>query len=135
MYKALTIAGFDGSGGAGLQADIKTFSALGVYATSVLTALPIQNTRGVRAIFSIPPSVIEEQIEAIVEDIDVDALKIGMLYTKEIIEVVGAMIKKYQIKNVVIDPVGSAKSGDKLILEDAIDAMKKILFPLASIDS
>lgn len=131
-YKALTIAGFDGSGGAGIQADLKTFSALGCYGMSVLTALPIQNTIGVRKIYRLPLSCIEEQLISVLEDIEVDAIKIGMLDTPEIIKCIAKILTKWNIKNIVLDPVMFAKSGHNLLQDDAIDALKDIL-SLASI--
>ncbi len=129
----LTIAGFDGSGGAGIQADLKTFSALGCYGMTALTALPVQNTVGVRAIYDIDPLCVKEQLEAIFEDIQVDAVKIGMLHRQEIIEVVAGVLERYPCPNIVIDPVMVAKSGDKLLLPSAIAAMKELLFPIATV--
>ena len=134
LKKALTIAGFDSSGGAGLQADLKTFSALGCYGMSVLTALPIQNTKGVSNCYSIPLKAIEEQLESIFDDIPPDVIKIGMLFNQEIILLVANFLKKYaQNIPIVIDPVMIAKSGDRLLQLDAIDALKKELFCLATI--
>lgn len=134
IKKALTIAGFDGSGGAGLQADLKTFSALGCYGMSVLTALPIQNTKGVSNCYPIPLKAVEEQLESIFADITPDVIKIGMLFNQEIISVVAKSLIKYA-KNipVVIDPVMVAKSGDRLLQIDAIEALKSELFNLATI--
>lgn len=132
MKKVLTIAGFDGSGGAGIQADLKTFSALGCYATTVLTALPVQNTMGVRSIYSIETACVEEQIRAILEDMSIDAIKIGMLHREDIIEAVANLLADYQ-GPIVLDPVMVAKSGDKLLLPKAISALKARLIPLAMI--
>lgn len=132
MKKALTIAGFDGSGGAGIQADLKTFSALGCYAATVLTALPVQNTRGVRCIYNIESKCVEEQLEALLEDIVLNAIKIGMLHRQEIIETVAHILAKDQIP-IVLDPVMIAKSGDRLLLPEAISTMKKLLFPLTTV--
>ena len=132
-YKALTIAGFDGSGGAGIQADLKTFSALKCYGTSVLTALPVQNTCGVRSIYDISTRCIEEQIKAILEDIQIDAIKIGMLHRRAIIHVVAELLSNYRSIPIVLDPVMVAKSGDSLLLTDAIAEMKERLFPLVTI--
>ncbi len=133
-YKCLSIAGFDGSGGAGIQADLKTFSALGCYGMTVLTALPVQNTCGVRGCFDIPVNIIEAQLEAIFEDIMPDSIKVGMLFSKEIIETVADFLKKYAINiPIVLDPVMMAKSGDVLLLPDAIQTLKSKLIPLASI--
>jgi len=130
---ALTIAGFDGSGGAGIQADIKTFSALGCYATSVLTALPVQNTQGVRNIYPIPVSAVQEQIEAIMEDIFPDAIKIGMVHTPALVECIVKTLKKYPRTPLVFDPVMVATSGHTLIEEDTIQAITEQLFPLADL--
>lgn len=133
-YKALSIAGFDGSGGAGLQADLKTFGALGCYGMTVLTALPIQNTCGVRNCYQIPISAIEEQLEAIFDDITPDAIKIGMLFSSDIIKLVANFLQS-KAKNIpiVLDPVMVAKSGDRLLQEDAISALRQDLLPLATI--
>lgn len=129
MQTALTIAGFDGSGGAGIQADLKTFAALGCYGTSALTALPVQNTCGVRSIYEIPTACIQEQIEAILDDIEVDAVKIGMVHRRDIIEAVA----RYHLTNIVLDPVMVAKSGHLLLQPEAIAAMKRELFPMAAV--
>lgn len=133
LHHALTIAGFDSSGGAGIQADLKTFSALGCYGMSVLTALPVQNTTGVKAIYDIPTTCVAEQIAAIFEDSRVDAIKIGMLQRQDIIETVADALKKEHPRNVVVDPVMVAKSGHLLLDRDAIAAMKTLLFPLATL--
>ena len=132
LYKVLTIAGFDGSGGAGMQADLKTFSALGCYGTTALTVLPVQNTMGVRAIYDIATGCLEEQIKAILEDMTIDAIKIGMLHRQEIIESV-ANVLSHHSKNIVLDPVMVAKSGDKLLLPQAISSLKKRLLPLTTV--
>lgn len=134
MKKALTIAGFDGSGGAGIQADIKTFSALGCYAMSVLTAIPIQNTQGVRSCYEIEIKAIEEQLKCIFDDIIPDAIKIGMLFNKNVIETVSKFLKK-NAKDIpiVLDPVMVAKSGDRLLLEDAVESLKKDMIPIATV--
>lgn len=129
MQTALTIAGFDGSGGTGIQADLKTFAALGCYGTSVLTSLPVQNTCGVRSIYEISTTCIQEQIEAILDDIQVDAVKIGMLHRRDIIEAVA----RYHLTNIVLDPVMVAKSGHALLRPDAVAAMKRELFPIAAV--
>ena len=134
MKKVLTIAGFDGSGGAGIQADLKTFSAFGCYGTSVLTALPVQNTLGVRNCYEIPLKAIEEQLSAIFDDIIPDSIKIGMLFKSEIIELVADFLKKEANSiPIILDPVMVAKSGDRLLLSNAIDALKTQLIPLAAI--
>lgn len=133
VYKVLTIAGFDGSGGAGIQADLKTFSALGCYATTALTSLPVQNTQGVRSIYDITTSCIEEQIKAILDDMQMNAVKIGMLHRQDIIETVTKILREYKIENIVLDPVMVAKSGDKLLHPNAIAKMKECLFPITTV--
>jgi len=134
LRKALTIAGFDGSGGAGLQADIKTFSALGCYGMTVLTALPIQNTTGVSNCYPIPIKAVEEQLESIFSDITPDVIKIGMLFNQEIISLIAQFLAKHAKGiPIVIDPVMVAKSGDRLLQLDAIDALKRELFKQAAI--
>lgn len=129
----LAIAGFDGSGGAGLQADIKTISALGCFATSVFTALPVQNTQGVRAIYPIPYSAVKEQIEAIMDDIVPDAIKIGMVHTSELVTTIANTLKQYPQVPIVFDPVMVATSGHKLIEDSTINAIIETLFPIASL--
>jgi hydroxymethylpyrimidine/phosphomethylpyrimidine kinase len=130
----LSIAGFDSSGGAGLQADLKTFSALGGYGMTILTALPVQNTMGVTSCYSIPLAAITEQLEVIFSDIIPHAIKIGMLFNQDIIKVVANFLEPYAGEiPIVIDPVMMAKSGDALLLPDAIDCLKKELLPLATI--
>lgn len=129
----LTIAGFDGSGGAGIQADIKTISALGCYATSVLTALPVQNTQGVRNIFPIPVEAVSEQIEAILDDIFPDAIKIGMVHTPELVETIVKTLAKYKKVPIVFDPVMVATSGHRLIEEKTIETIIEKLFPISDI--
>lgn len=127
----MTIAGFDGSGGAGIQADIKTASALGCYSTSVLTALPVQNTQGVRSIYPIPTTIVKEQIETVLDDIFPQAIKIGMVHTMELVNTIVDTLKKYPETPIVFDPVMVASSGDKLIEEATIDAITKQLFPIS----
>ncbi|WP_417558758.1 bifunctional hydroxymethylpyrimidine kinase/phosphomethylpyrimidine kinase [Mesoflavibacter zeaxanthinifaciens] len=129
----LSIAGFDGSGGAGLQADIKTISALGCYATTVLTALPVQNTQGVKNIFPIPVRVVAEQLETIMEDIVPDAIKIGMIHTPELVDVVVRALQVYKHVPVVFDPVMVSTSGHRLIEEETINVIIEKLFPMADI--
>lgn len=129
----LTIAGFDGSGGAGIQADIKTISALGCYATSVLTALPVQNTTGVKSIFDIPERVVGDQIDAILEDIFPDAVKIGMVHTSKLVNIITEKLKDFPELPIVFDPVMVATSGHKLIQEETIETIIKKLFPLATV--
>ena len=133
-YKCLSIAGFDGSGGAGIQADLKTFSATGSYGMTVLTAIPVQNTCGVRNCYDIPLACIQEQLEAIFEDIKPDAIKIGMLFSADIIKLVASFLKE-QATNIpiVLDPVMVAKSGDPLLQVDAIDVLKTQLIPMVDL--
>ena len=119
-YKVLTIAGSDSGGGAGIQADLKTISAMGCYGMSVITALTAQNTKGVTGIHAVPPDFAEKQMEAVFSDIGVDAVKIGMLYSAELIETVAQVLKKYKIDKIVLDPVMVAQSGDKLLKDNAI---------------
>lgn len=133
-YKVLSIAGFDGSGGAGIQADLKTFAAFGCYGLTVLTALPIQNTCGVKSCYEIAPQIIKEQLETIFEDITPDSIKIGMLFKSEIIEVIADFLYKHaQHIPIVLDPVMVAKSGDRLLLPEAVLSLKTKLVPLAKI--
>ena len=129
----LTIAGFDGSGGAGIQADIKTISALGCYATSVLTALPVQNTQGVRTIYPIPVEAVREQIEAILDDVFPDAIKIGMVHTPELVATIVNTLGKYKKVPIVFDPVMVATSGHRLIEEETIQTIIEKLFPIADL--
>ncbi len=133
-YKVLSIAGFDGSGGAGIQADLKTFSAFGCYGMTVLTALPVQNTCGVRSCYDIPLQAIEEQLHAIFDDIIPDSIKIGMLFNSQIIELVASFLKEKAIGiPIVIDPVTLAKSGDPLLVPEAVDTLISLLMPLATV--
>ena len=130
---ALTVAGSDSGGGAGIQADIKTFSALGVYGASVITAVTAQNLEGVRAIQAIKPAVVEQQLRAVLEGYPVKALKTGMLYSAAIIETVAAVLADYPGLPLVVDPVFAATSGSQLIKPQAIRALCKRLFPLAAV--
>ncbi len=132
-FKVLTIAGSDSGGGAGIQADLKTMSAMGCYGMSVITALTAQNTVGVTAIHAVPPAFVAEQMDAVFTDIGADAVKIGMLYSAQLIEVVAQGLKKYAAANVVLDPVMIAQSGDKLLQDDAIQAIIEHLMPLAAV--
>ena len=125
-FKVLTIAGSDSGGGAGIQADLKTFAAIGCYGMSVITALTAQNTRGVTAIHAVPPPFAVEQMTAVFTDIGADAVKIGMLYSAELIKAVAETLTKYSARNIVLDPVMVAQSGDKLLQDDAIQAIKTI---------
>jgi len=131
--KLLTIAGSDSGGGAGIQADLKTFSALGCYGMSVIAALTAQNTVGVTAIYPVPPEFVKQQIDAVLSDIGADAIKIGMLSSPEVIKTVADSLKGYNINKIVLDPVMVAKSGDKLLQDNAIGALIKHLFPIAQI--
>ncbi|MEM7802663.1 MAG: bifunctional hydroxymethylpyrimidine kinase/phosphomethylpyrimidine kinase [Chloroflexota bacterium] len=131
--RTLTIAGSDSGGGAGIQADLKTFSALGCFGMSVLTAITAQNTVAVTAIHPIPIDVIGAQIDAVLNDLGADAIKIGMLHSPEVIAVVAERLAHHGVKNIVLDPVMVAKSGDKLLLDDAVDALKAELLPMATV--
>jgi hydroxymethylpyrimidine/phosphomethylpyrimidine kinase len=128
---AVTIAGSDSSGGAGIQADLKTFSALGVYGASVVTALTAQNTNGVTAIHDVPPDFIAAQMDAVFSDLDVQAVKIGMLSQAAVIETVAERLAHWKAPNVVLDPVMVATSGDRLLMPDAIEVLKRVLIPRA----
>jgi hydroxymethylpyrimidine/phosphomethylpyrimidine kinase len=130
---ALTIAGSDSSGGAGVQADLKTFAALGVYGASVITAVTAQNTKGVTAVHPIPADFVTAQLEAVFSDLDIAAVKIGMLADAAIIQAIAVALKRVAPKAVVLDPVMMATSGDRLLSSDAIDALKTKLIPLAKI--
>jgi hydroxymethylpyrimidine/phosphomethylpyrimidine kinase len=130
---ALTIAGSDSGGGAGIQADLKTFAALGVYGTSVLTAITAQNTIGVFGVHEIPTDIIFAQMEAVCTDIGADAVKIGMLSSSAIVEVVSRELQRHRVDTLVVDPVMVAKSGDPLLQEDAVDALRALLVPLAAV--
>ncbi|MFA6676241.1 MAG: bifunctional hydroxymethylpyrimidine kinase/phosphomethylpyrimidine kinase [Bacteroidales bacterium] len=131
--RVLTIAGSDSGGGAGTQADIKTISANGCFATCAITAVTVQNTIGVTGIHSIPSNIIKGQIEAVLDDIGTDSVKIGMLATSATIAVVKEALEKYMIKDVVLDPVMVATSGDKLLEDDAIESLCNQLVPLARV--
>ena len=132
-YRVLTIAGSDSGGGAGIQADLKTFAANSCYGTSVITALTAQNTLGVSAIHPVPVDFVAAQMEAVLSDIGTDAVKIGMLYSPELIYTVAEGLRKFAVKNIVLDPVMIAQSGDKLLQDEAIEALKQHLFPLADL--
>jgi hydroxymethylpyrimidine/phosphomethylpyrimidine kinase len=131
--KAMTIAGSDSGGGAGVQADLKTFAALGVYGTSVLTAITAQNTVGVTAVHEIPTDVITAQIDAVISDIGASAVKTGMLSSSNIVLVVAAELERHRVGNLVVDPVMVAKSGDSLLREEAVEALRTRLVPLAAV--
>ena len=131
--RAMTIAGSDSGGGAGIQADLKTFAALGVYGTSVITAITAQNTVGVTGVHEVPVDMVADQIEAVVSDIGADAVKTGMLSSTEIIETVARELARLRVGPLVVDPVMVAKSGDRLLKEDAVEAMRRRLLPLATV--
>jgi hydroxymethylpyrimidine/phosphomethylpyrimidine kinase len=131
--RALTIAGSDSGGGAGIQADLKTFAAFGVYGASAITAITAQNTLGVRAIHEIPPEVVAGQIDAVLDDIGADAGKTGMLASAPIIEIVARRLRAHHFAALVVDPVMVAKSGDRLLREDAVRALCERLLPLAAV--
>ena len=133
MKTAVTIAGSDSSGGAGIQADIKTMIANGVYAMSAITALTAQNTTGVTGIMEVTPEFLGEELDNIFTDIYPDAVKIGMVSSSALIEKIADKLKEYQAENIVVDPVMVATSGARLISEDATDTLKQKLFPLATV--
>jgi hydroxymethylpyrimidine/phosphomethylpyrimidine kinase len=133
MKTALTIAGSDSSGGAGIQADIKTMTTNGVYAMSAITALTAQNTTGVQGIFEVPESFLAMQIDSIFTDIRPDAVKIGMVSSAGLIEVIAERLRFYEAENIVVDPVMVATSGAKLLSDNAVDALKTLLLPLATV--
>ena len=131
--RVLTIAGSDSGGGAGIQADIKAISAMGCYAASAITAVTVQNTVGVQAVHPVPLEILEGQIDAVLSDIGADAIKIGMLHSSEVVNLVADMIEKYGIRNVVLDPVMVSTSGHRLIEENAVDEIRRRLIPLARV--
>ncbi len=133
VYKALTIAGSDSGAGAGIQADLKTFAAHGVYGTSVVTAVTAQNTKGVTRVLELNPDLVAAQIDAVVRDIGAHALKTGMLANSAIIEVVVERIRKYRLQNLVVDPVMVAKGGKLLLRREAIGTLRSRLLPLATV--
>lgn len=131
IRRVLTIAGSDPSGGAGMQADLKTFSALGCYGTSVITALTAQNTQGVRGVEPVSPGFIAEQLDAVLDDIALDAVKIGMVASREVAEVIAAAFRQRRPRWIILDPVMVAKSGDVLVDDAGIAAVRDVLLPLA----
>ncbi len=131
--RALTVAGSDSGGGAGIQADLKTFTVLGVYGMSAITSITVQNTQGVYGVLDIPPHMVYDQIRVVVQDIGVDALKTGMLSSSEIIRAVAQAIRDFELKNLVVDPVMVSKSGDPLLKEEAKKTLVQELIPLALI--
>jgi hydroxymethylpyrimidine/phosphomethylpyrimidine kinase len=132
IYRALTIAGSDSGAGAGIQADLKTFAALGVYGLSALTAITAQNTQGVRVALELPTTLITAQIDAVLEDIGADAAKTGMLSSSAVIEVVAECVQRWQLR-LVVDPVMRAKGGDPLLAEEAVESLRAKLLPLAEV--
>jgi hydroxymethylpyrimidine/phosphomethylpyrimidine kinase len=133
IANVLTIAGSDSGGGAGIQADLKTFSALGVYGASVIAALTAQNTRAVTAIHEVPPEFVVAQLDAVFDDIEIAAVKIGMLSSPATIEAVADGLRRHGARRIVLDPVMVAKSGDRLLREDAVSTLRKRLLPLATV--
>ena len=133
MRTALTIAGSDSGAGAGIQADLKTFAALGVYGTSAITALTAQNTVAVTAVHAAPASFVAAQIDAVVADFGCDAVKTGMLGATDIVDVVAAAIQRHRLPHVVVDPVMVAKSGDHLLAAAAVEVVRRVLVPLADL--
>ena len=131
--RVLSIAGSDSGGGAGIQADLKTFSALGCFGMTAITAITAQNTCGVRSIHGVPPQILCDQIDAVLEDIGVDAVKIGMLHSPEIVRTVSEAIQRHDLKNVVFDPVMVATSGAVLIDNEAVDVLVRELFPRVAV--
>lgn len=133
MKTALSIAGSDSSGGAGIQADLKTMTMNGVFAMSVITALTAQNTTGVRGILEVEPEFLKQQMDAVFEDIRPDAVKVGMVSSKELIEMIARQLNFYQAENLVIDPVMVATSGARLLKNDAVEILKEKLLPMATV--
>ncbi len=131
--RVLSIAGSDSGGGAGVQADLKTMSALGCYGMTAITALTAQNTQGVRGIHGVPAAFLQDQLDAVLQDIGADAVKIGMLHAPEIVQVVAQSIDRYQLRHVVLDPVMVATSGDRLIAEATVGELVRELFPRAAV--
>ncbi len=128
-HRVLCIAGSDSSGGAGVQADLKTISALGCYGMTVITALTSQNTQGVTAIHAVPPDFVGAQMTAVIEDIGADAVKIGMLFSSETIQVVCNFLSEYHLQNIILDPVMASQSGRQLLQDDAVISLKSLLLP------
>ena len=132
-HRVLTIGGSDPSGGAGIQADLKTFSALGCYGLSVITALTAQNTLGVSAVYPVPPDLVEKQLDSLFTDVGAEAVKIGMIYSAEMIRVVAGMLKKHRARNIVLDPVMASQAGDSLLRDEAVEILKEDLIPMATV--
>ncbi len=133
IFKALTIAGSDSGAGAGIQADLKTFAAHGVYGTSAIAAVTAQNTKGVRKVFPLPPAIVAAQIDAVADDIGAGAVKTGMLLEAAVVRIVAARVRAHRLRNLVVDPVMVASSGRLLLRKDALAALKTKLIPLATV--
>jgi len=133
VRRALTIAGSDSGGGAGVQADLKTFTAFQIYGMSVITAVTAQNTLGVQEVKVMPPEFVASQLHSVLSDIGTDTVKTGMLATKEIVEIVSEVLDEFQIKKIVVDPIMVAHSGDRLLEEGAVEALRNLLLPLAKV--
>jgi len=133
VFKVMTIAGSDSGAGAGVQADLKTFAALGVYGTSVVTAVTAQNTEEVAAVHEIPPAIVSAQIDVVLKDIGADAVKTGMLSSSAIIEAVADSLKRHGVTTLVVDPVMVSKSGDRLLRENAVHSLRTYLLPMATV--
>lgn len=133
MKKVLTIAGSDSGGGAGIQADLKTMLANGVFGMSVITALTAQNTMGVDGIYAVTPEFVGLQLDSVFKDLRPDAVKIGMVFTEDIVEMIAEKLKQYQAERIVVDPVMVSTSGSRLISEGATEALKNLLFPMADL--
>lgn len=131
--RVLTIAGSDSGGGAGIQADIKAISAMGCFAASAITAVTVQNTIGVQAVHPVPLDILEGQIDSVLSDIGADAIKIGMLHSAEVVNLVADLLEKYGIRNIILDPVMVSTSGHRLIEEDAVEVIKSRLMPLSRV--
>ena len=131
--RVLTIAGSDSGGGAGIQADIKAISAMGCFAASAITAVTVQNTIGVQAVHPVPLEILEGQIDSVLSDSGADAIKIGMLHSAEVVNLVADLLEKYGIRNIVLDPVMVSTSGHRLIEEDAVEVIKSRLMPLSRV--
>ena len=133
MVTVLTIAGSDSSGGAGIQADLKTFCAYGVYGAAVITALTAQNTVGVQGMLEVEEDFVAKQLDSVLTDLRVDAAKIGMVFKKETIKIIADKLLEYNVKNIVLDPVFFSKSGDSLIKDDAVVILKEKLIPICDV--
>ncbi|MCM3746878.1 bifunctional hydroxymethylpyrimidine kinase/phosphomethylpyrimidine kinase [Paenibacillus pasadenensis] len=133
VKRVLTIAGSDSGGGAGIQADLKTFQELGVFGMSVLTAVTAQNTIGVQGVYPLSAEAVEQQLDSVLDDIGADSVKTGMLFSPELIETVGRGLKQRGVSNLVVDPVMISKHGSRLLEEQAVDALRRVMIPLADV--